>query len=203
VSPTCKKREVRLFFRFDFVIEAAVDEATDVARSMTGGSTAAVRRLGDSAFPPISRTIWISDDGEIPTGQTLKELTRPYDRDLADANLNQDRWSQIGAHYSLANWPNRCRRAYAAAAKAVVAEVELAKYTAEHAKVLERQTAIVRDQYESRIAALTNGGLDTTSAETELAFDMKLRHALLSGLRQHITRLDAAGAVFLAGIPLA
>jgi ATP-dependent helicase HepA len=132
------------------------------------------------------RTFWISEDLEEVNGRLLAELEKPYVKGVTDINLNQDRWPQVQRYFSLADWSYRCRAARTAAGEAVVRQVDLAKVTTALATRLEEETAVVNEQCQSRIEALVKSP----------------REALLAGIRKPGLRLDAAGAVFLAGFPL-
>lgn len=201
-SPLRKKGEVELFFRFDFVLEAGLEEAAALMQEHPHLSMAAVRRRADAAFPPIVRTVWVSEGLEVVQGKTLTELERPYVKGVSDSNLNHERWPQLQPHFKLVDWPHRCRAAQAVAAEAVVREVDLAKLTEAMASRLEEGTALVKEQCESRIEVLANSPREATLAREELELEMRVRKALLAGIRKPGLCLDATGAVFLAGFQL-
>jgi ATP-dependent helicase HepA len=202
VSPIWQKGEVGLFFRFDFVVEASIAEAASIMQEYPRSSIAAVRRRADAAFPPIMRTLWISEDLEEVNGRLLAELEKPYVKGVTDINLNQERWPQVQRYFSLADWSYRCRAARTAAGEAVVRQVDLAKLTTALASRLEEETAVVNEQCQSRIEALAKSPREAALAQEEKDMELRVREALLAGIRKPGLRLDAAGAVFLAGFPL-
>ena len=202
LSPLVKPLEIRLFLRFDFVIEIGLKELSALAKAQPDLSEAALRRRGDMAFPPISRSLWLSEDLEEPDELIRTELERPYQKSLTDTNISQDRWPSVQSHYDLANWPHLCRAARAAAVDAVAHQLDLAQLTSEFAALLESDTKLVKQQSQSRIQALSQFPREAGRAQKEWGIEMKMREALLAGIHEHGIRLDAAGAVFLAGVPL-
>ena len=144
-------------------------------------------------------------------GTTLAELEKPFAKNPSaaslhpapDTNINQDRWPLVRNHYDLAQWPERCRAAKAAAAEALVRTVDLAQITEELVVLLQTDTALVKEQSYSRIDALKESPVEQASAVNDLRRETKVREALLAGVRRPDLHLDAAGAVFLAGFPLA
>ena len=133
---------------------------------------------------------------------TRAELVRPYVKSATDTNINQDRWPLVQSHFDLANWLHRCRATRAAAADAVVRQVDLAQLTRELATRLKVETTVVKEQCQSRIEALSQSPREAVLAQEEWVMEMRVRDALLSSIHKHEIRLDAAGAVFLAGVPL-
>ena len=202
VSPLVKPSEIRLFLRFDFVIEIGLKEVSALAKAHPELSEAALRRRGDMAFPPISRSLWLSEDLEEPDELIRAELDRPYERSATDTNISHDRWPAVQSRFDLANWPHLCRAVRAAAVDTVVRQADLAQLTCKLAARLELDTNVVKEQYQSRIQALSRSPREAGLAQKEWSMEIKMREALLAGIHEHGIRLDAAGAVFLAGTPL-
>lgn len=202
VSPLVQPSEVRLFLCFDFVIEIGLKAVSAIAKAHPELSEAALRRRGDTAFPPISRSLWLSEDLEEPDGLILAELDRPYQKCPTDTNINQSRWPSVQSHYDLANWPHHCRAARAAAVGVVARQLDLAQLTCQLLVRLELDTKVVKEQSQSRIQALSKSPREAGLAQKELDMEMKIREALLKGIHEYGIQLDAAGAVFLAGVPL-
>ena len=202
VSPLVKPSEIRLFLRFDFVVEIGLKAVSALAKEHLEISEAVLRRRGDMAFPPISRSLWLSEDLEEPDEIIRAELDRPYERSATDTNISQDRWPSVQAYFDLTNWAHQCRAARTAAVDALVRQVDLARLTHELAARLELDTNVVEEQSKSRIQALSEFPREAGLAKNEWDMEMKIREALLAGIHEHKVRLDAAGAVFLAGTPL-
>jgi ATP-dependent helicase HepA len=202
VSPLLRAPEIQLFLRFDFVIEAGLEAISALAKEHPELSEAALRRRADAVFPPIARTLWLNEDLEEPDETTRFELARPYVKSATDTNINQHRWPLVQSHFDLTNWPHRCRAARAAAVDAVARQVDLEQLSRELATRLEMETTVVREQCQSRIEALSQSPREAALAQREWAMEMRVRDALLASIHKHGIRLDAAGAIFLAGVPL-
>jgi ATP-dependent helicase HepA len=191
---------IRLFLRFDFVIEAGLTAITALAKEHPELSDDALRRRADAVFPPIGRSLWLNEDMEEPDEKTRVELQRPYVRSVNDVNISQERWPSVQKHFDLANWAHRCRAARAAATDALVRQVELAQLTRELAARLEVETSVVKEQWQSRIEALSQFPRESAVARDEWALENRVRDALFAGIDKPDIRLDAAGAVFLTGV---
>ena len=200
--PGKEKTAVDLFFRFDFVIEAELGDTERIAADFEQFSRAAVLRRGDAAFPPIARTVWLTEDLLKPAEDVRTELERPYVKGLADTNINYDRWAAVGRHMKLSDWPNQCRYAHAAACDALMQELDLMALTSSRAKQLAQETDLVIQQCEGRIEAVGDSSREALLAKQDLNLEVRLRELLLNGVTKPRIRLDAAGAVFLAGFPL-
>lgn len=201
-SALVESAEVKLFFRFDFVIEAGLRAVSALAKEHPKLSEDALRRRGDAAFPPITRTLWLNEDLEEPDEKTRAELDRTYLRSATDTNINQDRWRLVQDHFDLTNWPHRCHIARNAATQAVVRQVDLVQLKRELVTRLESETAVAKEVWRSRIEAHSEFSREVDLAREEWDMELRVRDALLTGIHEHRTRLDAAGAVFLAGFPL-
>jgi len=200
--PGKKGTAVDLFFRFDFVIEAELSNTEQIAADFEQFSRSAVLRRGDAAFPPIARTVWLTQDLFKPAENVRAELERPYVKGPADTNINYDRWAAVERHLKVSDWPNKCRYAHAAARDALMQELDLTALTSARAKQLAQETALVVQQCESRIEAVGSFSQEALLAKQDLNLEIRLRELLLNGVTKPRIRLDAAGAVFLAGIPL-
>ena len=105
----------RLFFRFDFVVEA------DLAKVGTAFddqiSLASLRRRADDAFPVEYRTVWLNGDlAPVQNQRLLTVLEWPYQKSPRadggrDVNLRVDRWERVDALVSIGDWGELCYRA--------------------------------------------------------------------------------------------
>jgi ATP-dependent helicase HepA len=202
VSPLVKTSEIQLFLRFDFVIESGLKAVSALVKSNPELSEATLRRRADAVFSPIARTLWLNEDMEEPDEITCAELERPYAKGIIDTNINQERWPLVQARFDLTNWSHRCRATRSAAVDALACKVDLAQLVRERAIRLEVETAVVKEQFQSRIAALSQSPSEAALAQEELNMEMRVRDALLAGIHKHGIRLDAVGAVFLSDVPL-
>ena len=101
-------RVPRLFFRFDFVVEADLAKVgTDLDDSI---SLASLRRRADEAFPVEYRTVWLNGDlAPVQSPQVLTVLGWPYQKSprangSRDVNLRIDRWERVDALVSIGDW---------------------------------------------------------------------------------------------------
>ena len=88
------------------------------------------------------------------------------------------------------------------AREALVKTEAVVELTCRLARALEAETEIAREQWQSRLQALTDRTVEREFAEQELNLEMEIREALLVGVRNPRLRIDAAGAVFLSTDPL-
>jgi hypothetical protein len=139
---------------------------------------------------------------QVANEEIVAELAIPYVKGHTDININQERWAFVERHFSLADWPMRCRSARKVATDAIVRELELGKLMQECARRLEAESVVVREQWQSRIEALANSPGEAVFAGAEFETEMLVRQALLAGIRNPGLRLDATGAIFLAGFAL-
>ncbi|HDL7664968.1 protein DpdE [Yersinia intermedia] len=103
--------EQKIFFRYDFLIEADVNTPTQ-------------QRLADYLMPPETMTLWLNQIGEsIADTDVLTILNEPYfpkDRGGKHLNLNEQRWAQIAHCISAKEWRTTCQDSYSFALKLAV-----------------------------------------------------------------------------------
>jgi ATP-dependent helicase HepA len=103
--------EQKIFFRYDFLIEADVNTPTQ-------------QRLADHLMPPETMTLWLNQEGElIADTDVLTILNEPYlpkDRGGKHLNLNEQRWAQIAHCISAKEWRTTCQDSYSFALKLAV-----------------------------------------------------------------------------------
>lgn len=196
--------KVRIYFRFDYFIE--IGDLPEVSKSADSSSLSMheLRRRGDSVFPPIVRSIWIGEDMEVVEGEILDELTPDYLKGPRDTNLNPQRWQTLEGldFFNLEEWPDLCQMTKNLAEKVLVQQLDLKSKISSSVTKQEEAISIVRGQFESRIDALGQSSLsikEVQHAKNELKEEMRICDALIEGTKSPKLRLDAAGAVFLAG----
>ena len=198
------KDEVRIYFRFDYFVEIGDLSESSHSEDLSSMHLHEIRRRGDSVFPPIVRSIWISEDMEVVDGEILDELTPEYAKGPRDKNLHPQRWQTLEGLdiFNLDEWSDLCRMARNLAAEALVEQLDLRDKISSSVTKQEEEISIVRGQFESRIEALGQSSVSTKEvrhAKKELKEEMSIRDALIDGTKSPKLRLDAAGAVFLAG----
>jgi ATP-dependent helicase HepA len=180
--------ETLAYFGFDYLIEAAPEQALHLVGHDVGAAFA-LRRQADQSFPPFLLRFWVPafQTHAISDPELLAWLNQPYANDAGDRNLSIHRLATLhdlfGGHQQFAR---AARLAEEAARQQLVETSELrprAHAAAEHAR---QRIAISAAQAKARQAA---GRLlsDTESYLTDVA----VAEALLAGLEQPHIRLSA------------
>ena len=200
--------EVRVYFRYDFLVELGDESISALLEQNPHYHYNEIKRRGDSVFPPLIRSIWIGEDMTVVGGEILEELTPEYLKGCRDTNLNAERWKVVEdqSFFSLDDWPELCRMTFDRGRESLISEIDLKQLILASVSKLEIQKSIVRAQFESRIDALRHSSVSDVElrhTEQELANEMMICDALLDGTKSPRLRLDAAGAIFLAGKPFA
>jgi ATP-dependent helicase HepA len=201
----------KMYFRFDFLIEVALEHARTILGAVpivnTETATSAISRRGDALFPPLVVQIWIDEEGdEVSTEFIEKYLTVPYDKHgtngtYHDTNLKSLRFLSLMETDpdTFANWTERCIR-MRDSAKAILG----AKSDHMEAKVTAIKNARIEDevreaQLATRIRMLD--GIESDSEREQLAIEKKLNAALYQGIETPLIKVDVAGVVILSGMP--
>jgi ATP-dependent helicase HepA len=81
------------YFAFDYLVEADLEPAVDVARREGAGDVSALRPRADRFFEPFHRRIWIPSDDTVAVDdqRLLTWLDGPYRNNGTDVNLNSQR----------------------------------------------------------------------------------------------------------------
>jgi len=203
--------ESQMYFRFDFLIEAGLDQAESVLGeapiTLTDTARSAISRRGDTLFPPLVVQVWIDEEGDEPSTEFIEKfLTSSYDKQgrngiYIDTNLKSLRFRSLMevAPDSFANWGERCVRMRDRAKANLVARKSL-----EDAKVVAIQRARIEDevreaQLATRIRMLD--GVEADSEREQLAIETKINAALYQGIEAPSIKVDVAGMVILSGMP--
>ncbi|HUP86875.1 MAG TPA: protein DpdE [Acidimicrobiales bacterium] len=186
-----------VFFRFDYLVDAATDEA-EVLASAAGErlDRRAVQRRADGFLAPRLETIWTTLDGSEVDSHLLVVLERPYDPATGDVNLNVDRRWALDELVGSADWESRCRSAR-----------HLSEVALRHRPDFEAAADLAATKFES---ALRSSSMKRRTRlafvdprqrareEEELRADDTIDSAVVAGLRTPRVRLDAVGAVVLS-----
>ncbi len=190
----------RLFFRFDFVVEADLAKVgTDLDDSI---SLASLRRRADEAFSVEYRTVWLNGDlVPVKNEQVLTVLGWPYQKSPRadggrDVNLRIDRWERVDALVSIGDWGELCYRARQVAEREVRDDPRFRERCDRCALQTREFAASVNEALKSRIAQLA--GSVRESEEKMARFELQLSDALAVGIETPFLRVDSAGAVVLA-----
>lgn len=205
--------DVDLFFSFDFRMETRLADAEAILNKAPSGAgkpnASALRRRGDSLFPPFFVRLWLNSEGVVVESALAEQwLDKRYAKELAeegylDMNLNQQRWEALQQTDLpwLTGWPVYCNEMRDRAFDILRNDADL---------LGRRFQALKRghDQDEQRYAQLRTRiqYLDGRAAEAEsmqLTFEQQLNEAIYAGIREPSIQLDAIGAVFLSRTPFA
>jgi len=190
------KGKTLAYFGFDYLIEAATEQALHLVKHALGAAFA-LRRQADQSFPPFLLRIWVPAFQTLAVSdpELLAWLNQPYAHDVGDRNLNIDRLATLhdlfGGHQQFAR---AARLAEEAARRRLVETSELqprARAAAEHAR---QRIAISAAQAEARRAAGRLLG-DTESYLTDVA----VAEALAAGLEEPQIRLAAVTCLIRSG----
>jgi ATP-dependent helicase HepA len=206
-----KSSEIRLCFRFDFVIETRLDEACAVLISNGDQSSPSARtalsRRGDTLFGPTVMQVWVDEEGdELPQDFIERFLMPEYAKQggngYVDKNLETPylRAFRKIAPDIFSNWGERCDRMRARALDIVMARPELEE---KQRRALGRGVAedeIRYAQLQTRIQSLH--GREAQAEAQQLALEQALNSALHRGISSPSVKVDVAGVVFLSSEPV-
>ena len=198
-------------FRFDFLVEARLDKAEVVLRSMRSENSEATRavlgRRGDALLAPFIIHIWLDEEGdEIPAEFVDEALAMRYAKEggagYVDKNLGIEHFRALKrfAPDDFGNWHARCLQMHERARALVLARPELA---ARKQAALERARAedeVRHAQWRSRIQSLV--GVEAQSESDQFKWEQRLNDALYEGIANPELKSDVAGVVFLSDRPV-
>jgi ATP-dependent helicase HepA len=203
--PSFCEKEPRLFFRFDFIVEAELGPARSLLKSFNA-SPEALRRRADEAYPVEYRTIWLDSDLVEVSDPNLRVLLElPYTKRRrpdggADLSLRFERWASVDAISPIGDWGDVCIRARRKAELLLRNGAEFKRRCDLYVKRQNERSVRVQDALRSRIACLSE---PTRSSEKNLAdFELHVAEALIAGMLSPNVRVDSAGVVFLSSTPL-
>jgi ATP-dependent helicase HepA len=194
-----------VFFRFDFVIEADLTSINPV-RELSDTSIQALRRRADEAFPVDYRTVWLTSDLEAARDpHLLAVLRQPYTKfprfdGGKDLNLRLERWDRAGEIVPFGDWSELCVRARHAAEKMIRSDAEFRIRRDQYAARTRDSAVAIANACASRIARLS--GATRESEERVAEMESRLSEALVKGIENPGMRVDSAGVLVLASIPL-
>lgn len=204
--------DIKMCFRFDFVIESRLDDASEVIGQYGGIgashlSDAAIARRGDALFQPFLIHAWVDEDGrELSPEFVARFLEAPYSKEGADNHIDKNldaehfRGMKRLAPEAFVNWHDRCHRMQESAREIVLRRVELAERKEAALKRAKAEDEIRYAQLRTRIQSLM--GLEAEAERTQLQVEMRINKALYAGIQDPTVKLDVAGVVFLTNQPV-
>lgn len=203
--------EIRLCFRFDFVIQTCLDQAIAVLTADHGqlgaAALAVLARRGDSLFSPAVMQVWVDEEGDELTQEFIERfLMPPYAKKgghgYIDKNLETPHLCAFRkmAPDTFANWEERCERMRDRALAIVMDRPELKR---RQRRALERAVAedeIRYAQLQTRIQSLL--GREAETEALQLTLEQSLNESLHRGISSPSVKVDVAGVVFLTSNPV-
>lgn len=199
--------EFRMYFRFDFLVETALDKAEAVMTAHLGEERMAARavlaRRGDGLLAPFIIHVWLDEDGDEVAQEVVERFLAPeYAKDggagYIDKNLGAEHFRAMRrqAPEVFGNWQERCLRMNDRAYVLMLARPELA--ARKHAALTRARAEddVRHAQMRTRIQSLEGPEAEAESVEFEL--EQRLNDALYEGIANPVLKVDVAGVVFLA-----
>lgn len=203
--------EFKMCFRFDFLIEVALDKSEAVLAARLGAkrmaAQAVLSRRGDALLAPFIIQVWLDEEGdEVAPEAVARLLTPEYNKlgcnDYIDKNLGAEHFRALKrqAPDTFANWYERCLRMNKRAHALVLARPELAALKRAALARARAEDDVRHAQMRTRIRSLNGAEAEAESAEFEL--EQRLNDALYEGIANPVVRVDVTGVVFLAEQPV-
>jgi len=203
--------ELKMCFRFDFLVETRLDEAEAVMTSALGDKGAAMRavlsRRGDALLAPFIVHIWLDEEGdELPADFVEEHLAPKYAKAGAagyiDKNLGPEHYRALQrlAPEFFGNWHDRCLRMHERARTLVLARPDLAqrkKLAIERARA---EDEVRHAQWRSRVQSLDGPALQAETVQFQL--EQWLNDALYEGIAIPSLITDVSGVSFLSDRPV-
>lgn len=204
--------EIKMCFRFDFLIETKLDEAIAVLASHEMGSEQSARstlaRRGDALFSPVVMQVWVDEEGDALDDAFIERFLLPdYARNggvgYTDKNLEMPHLRAFRrlAPDTFANWSERCARMRERALSRAVAQEKLVRSQQRAVKRALAEDEIRYAQLQTRIQSLQGG--EAEAEANQLSLERELGAALLRGISSPSVKVDVAGVVFLTSEPVA
>ena len=203
--------ELKLCFRFDFLVEARLDKAEAVMVEALGDKGAAARavlgRRGDALLAPFFVQIWLDEEGdELPAGLVEEVLAPVYAKGGApgyvDKNLGPEHYRALKrlAPEVFGNWHDRCLRMHERARALVLARPDLGERKKAALERARAEDEVRHAQWRSRIQSLDGPELQAETVQFQL--EQWLNDALYEGIADPCLKTDVAGVTFLCDRPI-
>jgi ATP-dependent helicase HepA len=203
--------EIKMCFRFDFLIETRLEEAiavlslSEVSSEKTG--RAALTRRGDALFPPVVAQVWLDEEGDELNQEFIERFMMPVyakkggegyiDKNLEMPHLRAFRRMDPD---TFVNWSERCVRMRDHALTIVMAREELLMSQKGAVKRALAENEIRFAQLHTRIQSLD--GAEARAEFCQLTLERALGEALCRGISTPSVKVDVAGVVFLTSDPI-
>lgn len=203
--------ELKMCFRFDFLVETRLDKAEAVMTSALGDKGASTRavlgRRGDALLAPFIVHIWLDEEGdELPADFVEEHLAPKYAKAGAagyiDKNLGPEHYRALKrlAPELFGNWHDRCLRMHERARTLVLARPDLAQRKKAALERARAEDEVRHAQWRSRVQSLDGPELQAETVQFQL--EQWLNDALYEGIANPSLITDVSGVSFLSDRPV-
>lgn len=197
--PICGCTEPLLALRFDFLMDADLNQVEDWLRAHPQLSGPAVRRQLDALLPPAYFTVLLDEHLEPIVDPQIDALLREdYDkgRNGRDINLRPDRWLRVQTSVYQGDWGLLVRQAEVRARQGVADALELRRRCSQAGERFDAEGTRRKAQRLARLQRLEGAAADAERSAMEI--ESALHERMLCALLHPRIRPDAAGAIVLA-----
>jgi ATP-dependent helicase HepA len=196
-----------MYFRFDFLIEANIQEALEflVSSGITKPNSArsSLTRRSDALFPPLIISLWVNEEGDrVQSDLISKYLELPYNRDRGDetykdTNLKSLRFRALMQKMpnEFDNWNARCFRMREFALGYIKNNETLNKSIKTAIATAKVDDELRETQLKTRIQLLR--GIEAQSEQNQLEIQNVLSSLISNGIRHPSIKIDATGLTIL------
>jgi ATP-dependent helicase HepA len=191
-----------LVFRVDFLVEADVGPAAQLAEISFDGShnsQHAARRLADGLLPPIYETVWLGINGK-PIPEDLADLAqRPFAHHEShhhDTPIVGEAWDKYVRPSDSGWWREQCATIGEAARSLIHGSVQVRSHLERGRVAAARYRDATKFLAESRLRTLPHSL--AASERQRVATEQKRLSAVLKGIEHPAIAMDSAGVVFLS-----
>ncbi|TAK84806.1 MAG: hypothetical protein EPO20_13265 [Betaproteobacteria bacterium] len=203
-----REEEIRMYFRFEFLVETCLEQAYSILAGSSSFNTDAARsaaaRRADSLFPPVVYRVWVDEEGQEPDPDFVRPyLAPPYAKEgvvgrYIDTNLNSSRIHMLARAMpdAFASWADRCTHMRRRAHEVLLNREELAARKGAALARAETEDDVRYAQLRTRMQTLR--GKEAEKEGLQLRFEKHLNQALYEGIAQPSIKVDVIGVVFLS-----
>jgi ATP-dependent helicase HepA len=189
--------------RFDYIVEVNLRETLrEFALRCPEYSIEAIRRRGDSLFPPLQLTMFLDRlMSEVVDPELLKILSRRYSKSqpARDYNLNDDLLEVIDTYFTSQQWAELCREARIRSESILRRREDFATECQRRANLAERDLSSRLDQVRLRLERdYRETSLGREALQNELQNERELKDVMVKGMLEPLIRLDSIGLIILS-----
>jgi ATP-dependent helicase HepA len=193
--------EDRLFFRFEFVVEA--DVQTESASANDAGRQAALQRRADALFAPRFETVVTDRNGVEVANEKLEEIVKAKPHRVQDGgmdtNVKGDRLHLLDRFIDPLDWGDHCQNAREAAEEAFVNREDLVQQCLKAQERAEKDSQERIQRLRLRAAKEYSVGDQEEAYRNQLQREEHVADVLQRGIEEPSIRLDSVGVIIISG----